>query len=303
MAVSVPYDRSAISEYLKSHRAGLSKYELEILSEAYGPKPAPGILSYEPPTASIALRVGGSLAKVSTGVSASGGGAPPERVAGDITDFSEGSRRRLMRLIASTVRDERPIFVTLTLPDQFSAEISDWKRYVDVFGKRFRRAFPEAGFVWRIEFKERKSGSSVGSIAPHYHLLIWGVDLIGFREWVSNAWYLVVGSGSSDHLAAGVQSQRIRRWGGTMRYVSKYIAKTEVAPEGWSGRSWGVVGRRQIPWAVEVVIELPDRVAVLATRLFRKMMHLRGKTLVYGVSIIVNVERILDWLEWVEDVW
>jgi hypothetical protein len=32
-------------------------------------------------------------------------------------------------------------------------------------------------------------------------------------------------------------------------------------------------------------------------------MKLRGKTLVYGVSIIINVERVLDWLEWVEDVW
>lgn len=204
-----------------------------------------------------------------------------------------------MRLIASLEREARPIFVTMTYPDIFPDSLARWKRDIDVFGKRLVRHSPGAGFIWRIEFKERKSGASVGMVAPHFHLLVYGVGYRDLLGWVPGSWWAVVGSEDADHLRAGTRVEHIYSWGGIMRYTGKYIAKEDDYPPEWQGRAWGVVGRSNLPWAVEVVISLTKDQGTKLVRLGRKMIRAKGRSFNHGLAWIVNAERVLDYLEFI----
>lgn len=283
-----------VSEYYKDHRALLSGVDLEFVTMADGRSlDVTGRYEFKPDEPKLILRLGGSLSQVKTGLGGGLGGG--ER--GVVTGFSAASRRRLMRLIASLERGERPVFVTMTYPDVFPDELDKWKRDIDVFGKRLARRHPHAAFLWRIEFKERKSGTSTGKIAPHFHLLVYGVGYRDLLGWVSRAWWGVVGSGDKDHLRVGTRVELIWSWGGIMRYVGKYIAKEDSYPKDWQGRVWGIVGRARLPWAVEVIISLTEEQSIKLVRLGRKMIRAKGRTFSHGLTWIVNAERVLDYLE------
>lgn len=116
---------------------------------------------------------GGLIEVHSTGL-LGGEGQPGKR--GVVKRFSEGSRRRLMRNLARTKVEEVPIMVTLTYPDDFPGNPREWKADLDRFQKRLVREHPKACGFWKLELKRRQSGvESVGKVAPHFHLLIWGV--------------------------------------------------------------------------------------------------------------------------------
>ncbi len=288
-----------LAKYYKDHSALLSKTDLDYMAMADGRSPTTaGRYEFVPDEPRLILRLGGSLVQVKTGLGGSslGGG-----VRGDVVSFSSASRLRLMRLIASFERDERPVFVTMTYPDIFPDSKEKWKRDIDVFGKRLARKYPEAGFIWRIEFKERQSGVSMGRVAPHFHLLVYGAGYRDLLGWVADAWWEVVGSGDSDHLEAGTRVEHIRSWGGIMRYVGKYIAKEDEYPEDWQGRAWGIIGRENLPWAVEVVISLTEDESIKLVRLGRKMIGAKGRSFSYGLTWIVNAVRVLDYLEFLSD--
>lgn len=295
---SSPFDQelglSTLKNYYKDHRALLSRADLAFLSMADGRSlDVSGRYEFNPGEPKLTLRLGGSLSQVKTGLG--GGGEGGDR--GLVTGFSSASRRRLMRLIASLERDARPIFVTMTYPDVFPDDLAKWKRDIDVFGKRLARKHPQAGFLWRIEFKERLTGANKGEIAPHFHLLVYGVGIRDLLGWVSDAWWSVVGSLDWDHLRAGTRVERIYSWGGIMRYVGKYIAKQDDYPAEWQGRAWGVVGRANLPWAVEVIISLTEDESIKLVRLGRKMIRAKGRSFSHGLTWIVNAERVLDYLE------
>jgi len=282
-----------LSDYYREHRALLSRDDLRYLSMADGRLFDVGRNEFKPNEPQLIVRSGGSLVQVKTGLGGAGGGG----LRSEVTGFSSSSRRRLMRLIASLERDERPIFVTMTYPDIFPDDLAKWKRDVDVFGKRLKRKHPQAGFIWRIEFKERQSGVSAGKLAPHFHLLVYGVGYRDLLGWVSGAWWSVVGSQNRDHLRVGTRVEHIYSWGGIMRYVGKYIAKEDDYPAGWQGRAWGVVGRVNLPWAVEVIIGLTEDESIKLVRLGRKMIGAKGRSFSHGLTWIVNAERVLDYLE------
>lgn len=287
-----------VAEYFKDHRAILTRSDREYVSMADGRTlNVSGRYEFEPGEPKLIVRVGGSLAQIKTGI----GGAVGGGARGLVTGFSSASRRRLMRLIASLGRSERPVFVTLTYPDLFPTEPAKWKRDLDVFGKRLARKFSVAGALWRIEFKERRTGASEGTVAPHFHLLVYGPGYRDLLEWVSGAWWSVVGSRDADHLKVGTRVERIYSWGGTLRYVGKYIAKVDEYPADWQGKAWGVIGRERLPWVVEVVISLTEEESIKLVRLGRKMIKASGRTFSHGLTWIVNAERVLDYLEFLQD--
>jgi hypothetical protein len=82
-----------------------------------------------------------------------------------------------------------------------------------------------------------------------------------------------------------------------MRYVGKYLTKVEEYPTDWSGRTWGVVGRKNLPWAVEVIISLSVDESIKLTRLGRKMIRAKGRVFSFGLTWIVSAESVLDYLE------
>lgn len=191
---------------------------------------------------------------------------------GEIKAFSKASRRRVLQLVATLKRTEISMFVTMTYPDNFERNPKIVKTHLDKFFKRLLRKFPEAIILWRMEPKIRKSGNSVGEIAPHFHLLIWNVDYKNLREWIPANWYEVVGSGDEKHLDAGTSVERVRSSRGVMFYTAKYICKSDsyIMP-GW-GRYWGIVNRDMLGTiqGKQTVNELDDATAKTIMRYLKR---------------------------------
>jgi len=119
----------------------------------------------------FSVALGGEFAFLSS----AGTGAPPPAGAGlrgRINSFSHKSRRRLMETVASVDRRAVavPLFVTLTYPSSFPTDYTVYKKHLDTFLKRLRRAFPNVWAIWRLEFQKRG--------APHFHILIFGARYI-----------------------------------------------------------------------------------------------------------------------------
>jgi hypothetical protein len=163
-----------------------------------------------------------------------------------------------------------PLFVTLTYPNSFPTA-RESKRHLDMLNKRIARTFTAAGWIWKLEPQKRK--------APHYHMLVWGVDLQAFRAWLPTAWYEIAGGGDELHLqwhkgelknGNKHSVQQVESWNGVWAYAAKYIGKTfEV--EGWeaAGRFWAVAKRGNIPFGEAVTIDIERGEACTILRYMR----------------------------------
>lgn len=155
-------------------------------------------------------------------------------VRGKVTKFSREARKRMIKKLAEFDREtlSKALFITLTYP----AEYPDGKRAKRdffTFCKRLKRKYPGAGWLWREELQKRG--------APHYHMLVMGVDFIPY-QWVASAWYEVCGRISDKHLKAGTEVRRVKSYKHCVYYVSKYLAKEDLEVEAELGRRWGVGG-------------------------------------------------------------
>ena len=112
---------------------------------------------------------------------------PPKR--GEVSEFSDSSRRRMLELLSKLLRDRLPLFVSLTYPDSFPSYRETFKRDLEVFCQRLLRKWPLASVLWKLEFKERLSGENKGKVAPHYHLFVYGVPALFPFQPERRAWY------------------------------------------------------------------------------------------------------------------
>lgn len=172
---------------------------------------------------------------------------------GEVRGFTKASRHRMLQFLQTVDREKcgMPLFVTLTYPGKWPGDPRRWKRDLEVWLARLKRAHPAAWAVWRLEPQRRG--------APHYHLLVFGLLMLA-KEWLSRSWFEVVGSGDERHLRAGTQVQRVESWRRVIGYAAKYLAK-EVSelPKAWQhgvGRWWGIHRRKLAPReALEVELE------------------------------------------------
>ena len=238
---------------------------------ARAPAPVLGLSkSHNRPFGTITLFRGASLAKVETHGAFDGrvlDGDQPKR--GEITEFSARSRQRLRCKIASVCRNELPYFLTLTYPAEWTWDAELWKRHLKIFSQRFVRRFPTAGFIWKLEFQQRG--------APHFHPFVWGIpESEGFHaiiDFISEAWFQVVGSGDQKHFIAGTRVEKMRSATAAIRYVTGYASKTDQTLVGKkAGRYWGVVGKQNIPWGPAEKIELNERQAKMVLRTCRRFI-------------------------------
>lgn len=173
---------------------------------------------------------------------------------GVVCGFSLDARRRMLRFIAKLERTRKPLFVTLTYPDEafnFRLEGRTLKEtHLKLFYQRLEYKYPGVSFIWRMEYASRKSGKHVGELFPHFHLLVWGVedvDIEEVREFVASAWWSLCGKLSEAHRRAGTRVERIRSINGVFWYAAKYLSK-EVADQNLQvGRWWGVKGKQNLP--------------------------------------------------------
>ena len=242
----------------------------------------------------VEYRVGAGILK------AHRGGMKDDQVGGglrgEVKGFSNDSRRRLMRAIAGVRLDaDLPLFITLTYPSSFPDARSS-KKHLDTFFKRFTRAFPSHGSIWKLEPQKRG--------APHYHILTWGCELQQVAEFVPLAWYQIAGAGDNKHLFWHMGAldnqhcvQQVNSRNGVMRYASKYLGKTfEV--EGWqsSGRFWGIVGRTNIPFGELRIEEVTRSKAVEVMRYQRRFAHLKGSSK-KSSTVMCNASQWVEKLE------
>ena len=209
---------------------------------------------------------------------------------GEVTRFSEDSKRRLMKQLNKVKKGIAYVnFVTLTYPDEFHEHRLNperWKSDLRRFELRFRRAFPEGSFVWRLEIETRKSGLFVGETFPHFHLLTFNVPLQELRPFVAEHWHEIAGSGSEEHLKVHSHRKTVTAClsrNGVMSYASKAVGAVmarELAKDLQSkgnhvGRWWGVAVKKvfQLFLAEEDIYEMTDKDAVQFMRLFRKYIQ------------------------------
>lgn len=223
-----------------------------------------------------------------------------------------------MRSLAALDRKALPLFCTLTYSDIAGALVKDapdtWKRHLKAFSMRFRRRFPEGCFYWRLEVVDRKSGVYKYCDMPHFHLLVFGVNLAAadFRGWLRLAWFEVVGTNDAEHLEHGVYCEQVKTRAGVFRYASKTVASTmprEMAKTVQAlhkmtvGRWYGIAFRENLQRFVSKVSEIileTERQAINLLRTFRKRMHLKGfslsklSTFCAGSWISRNVARLAE---------
>jgi hypothetical protein len=120
-----------------------------------------------------------------------------------------------------------------------------------------------------------------------------------FFDWISTAWYHVVGTGNVAHFLAGCRVERIRTWGGVLSYCAKYMSKADS--ENWMtdvpvGRSWGIFNRADMPWAKLVELELSNEVGNRVRRIARRYLeHRLGRRVQrhYGLTLYCDTSKFI----------
>jgi len=171
-----------------------------------------------------------------------------------IGPWSQQSRSKLLRYLNKIDYGRIPssVFVTLTYPDHVVPETyrersqhrAVWVRYLE---ENLQRPVP---IVWRIEWEERKSGAYTGKLAPHFHLMVFGVRFIdheNVREW----WRKAIKAGEGPLIT---EVKAIYNEDGACRYLSKYVSKyrsLDISTYHNSGlkfgRHWGILRKELIP--------------------------------------------------------
>jgi len=202
---------------------------------------------------------------------------------GKVTDFTPKSRTRLIRKMAKIRTTRHGYFLTLTYPDVFPFEAQAWKNHLHTFTIYLQRRFPGCAGLWRMEFKVRKSGEvHEGYIAPHFHVLVFGVALPQeaewrLRRWVSETWARIVNSDDHRHIKAGTNVRPIKNRKHAYRYVAKYAAKLhtgEFSIVANVGRHWGKFGDLQV--TSSVLLSFSKGNTVIFRRLVRDLLESRG---------------------------
>lgn len=178
-----------------------------------------------------------------------------------ITDFSPGSRGRLFDLFNKMELKSKVIFITLTY-ERIDTDAETAKAQLFAFVKRLQRKAKghKLSVVWRMEFQER------GAI--HFHLICFELPFIP-KEEIQKMWGEV-----SCQRRPFTRIEMIFSSKKIMNYVAKYVAKVNPSPElgGFNlptylaayqsehgdaiGRVWGIIGKKYLPMAELVVLEL-----------------------------------------------
>lgn len=143
------------------------------------------------------------------------------------------------------------MFATLTYPDDVAPTNSYdtnkhrylWHRKVE---KLTGRKVPG---MWRIEWVARKSGPLCGEILPHFHIILFDIGYIQYKE-LRRAWADVIGAKREP----SVRFERMRKGTKVGRYIAKYVAKVPDATNldnsaylNRGGRHYGYLRKGLIP--------------------------------------------------------
>lgn len=124
-----------------------------------------------------------------------------------------------------------------------------------------------------------------------------GSPYMSFRDWAAVAWYHVVDSHNLKHFDAGTRVERIRSFAGVAYCAKAYLSKTDAEnflTEIEFGRSWGIFGRANMPWAKIIELDLSPDQGVRLRRIARRYLEHRLDRRVkrpYGVTLYCATEQ------------
>ena len=173
---------------------------------------------------------------------------------GAIRDFSPASRLRMLKRFCAINWDGpwRPIFITLTYPDERAYTTRDQRNIHRKVMARHLEALTgrEMPAAWRVEWAIRKKGFWSGVPCPHHHWLVFGHRFI-HRDDVNALWRKTIGW--DDYCRT--ETKAVDKHGCTQMYMAKYISKDAVplslvnaAYQNRIGRQYGWLRKAQIPW-------------------------------------------------------
>jgi hypothetical protein len=203
---------------------------------------------------------------------------PPLR--GTITDFSDKSRRRLQRELATRRRDALSYTMALTLPGDFSHLPAETViAHFRVLQRRFTRTWASKGVSldWKRELQKR--------MALHYHLLLYGLDDSELREsvrgWFVSQWNSLCCSGMSDqerekHRWWHARDENLQQVKDIAGYFAKYLGKEEDASGALPGRWWGSWNKDALPISETEEVALPSKALAMIRRIARKLRQNRA---------------------------
>lgn len=219
-----------------------------------------------------------------------------------VTTFSKASRLRILKLLARIdfTKAEPALFVTLTFPDretQYTRKELNTYRYLFLRYTEKELGRKVSG-IWRIEWKERKTGISVGEERPHFHLMLFDVRWID-RSKINSFWQKSIGTNS--YVRTEVQRMRSEKECGS--YVAKYCAKVEDSSlvnaaylnNRESGRHWGIHRKNLLPLH-------PERTARMATGpLEEELRKIAGERFPHvlrercSFTLMGNIVKVKSW--------
>lgn len=190
-------------------------------------------------------------------------GRPPRvnNTRGRVTSFTPAARLRLMRKLAR-IKAPKAVFMTLTFPARYP-DPEPAKKCLWALLERFRRAYPRASAVWRMEPQKRG--------APHFHLLWYNLPFIKFER-LQAAWAEICADYLEEDETIFVHLKMCWHQKQVNNYVSKYVAKEGehryTSYDGscfldngaylHTGRCWGLHNAKCIPWAIQAYIVLEN---------------------------------------------
>jgi len=174
-----------------------------------------------------------------------------------IKDFSPGARLRMLKTFQKInfVDHPEPLFMTLTYPDELALpDLAKRNIHRKVMARHLERltgaAIPAA---WRVEWMPRQTGSIIGTIAPHWHWLIFKHRFIDFRD-INAAWKKTIGYNGT----VITDIRAVDQYSCIHMYMAKYISKEAVscslviaAYQNRIGRQYGWLRKGEIPMCTE----------------------------------------------------
>jgi hypothetical protein len=171
--------------------------------------------------------------------------------------FSKASRLRLLKRINGIAwrHVKKALFVTLTYPDAYHdrsyAERTQDKYLIHRYAEKW--VGKPVAALWRTEWKVRKSGYRAGQLAPHVHMVLFGVAFIPHA--VVRAWWRTI-LGAVGPLATDVRAANNGLH--AAKYIAKYVSKLDQGSldiaakvNNQPGRAWGFKRPQLIPWDTE----------------------------------------------------
>jgi len=209
---------------------------------------------------------------------------------GPITKFTRKARAR-MRAFLGTIQEVIPsCFVTLTYGLVYPTKVSTTKEDLSKLWRGLMKRYPKASAVWLLHFQRRG--------APHFHMIVWGVEVRSLRDYVKPTWHGIVANDRALQYKSTSRVERSKSLSNLRDYLSKPLQVPDwVLESGQSlGRCWGKKNEKEIPLSERLLYLVAPEFKYKIRRLYRRYLRSSSRKREYTLPVpnqilVVNPSR------------